>query len=360
MNKADKYILGLYWSAFIAGLLVFVTLFFATDMMSFISRFAQTDSSVIVKYYSYYLPEIVHKMIPVATLVGTIMVLSTLNKGSELIALFASGMSLFRVCRYVFISILFIAVLDYLMSDRLLPLFSRQKNYIYYNEITKKPDQFQTIKTDRIWYRSQNNLFNIKTLTATGNVAQGLTIYFFDEAWKLIQLITAEEVELNGKQWLLKNGSVSVFSAESSFPMVSEFDTKSISMSEDAQDLRNTGQTSDMLNQTELYRFITKNKQAGLDTIRYEVEFHSKFSFALAGLVMSLLAIPFLVGDVRHGGSMVKNVGICLALVMSYWVLYSSAQTIGNHGQIPPLLAAWGANLFMAILGVYFLLRLRR
>lgn len=360
MNKADRYILSLFWTYFAAGLLIFVTLFLATDMMSALVKFNGVSSSAFIHYYLFYFPEIAHKMIPVATVVGTVMTISSLNKGSELIALFAAGLSLFRVSRFIFISILLIAILDYGLSDRLLPVFSKQKNYIYYNDIAKKPGQFQTIKTDRIWYRSKNNLFNIKTLNATGNKAQGLTLYFFDENWKLLQLITADEVDLNGKQWVLHNGSISVFDKDSSFPLFSEYAEKTISMSEDAQDLRNTGQTSDLLNQSELSRFIRKNKEAGLDTIRYEVELYSKWSFALAGLVMSLLAIPFLVGNARHGGSMVKNISICLGLIMGYWILYSSAQTIGQHGQIPPFIAAWGANIIMGTFGGYFLLRLRR
>ena len=360
MNRADRYILGLFWTTFIAGLLVFVTLFLATDMMSALVRFNSADTSSFIKYYLFYFPEIMHRMIPVATVVGTVMTISTLNKGSELIALFASGLSLFRVSRWIFISILFIAVLDYGLADQLLPIFSKQKNYIYYTDIAKKPGQFQTIKTNKIWYRSKNNLFNIQTLNATGNRAEGLTLYFFDESWKLLQLITAKSVDLNGKLWVLHDGSISVFTTESSFPMLTEFVDKTVSMSEDAQDLRNTGQTSDLLTQSELSRFIHKNKEAGLDTIRYEVELYSKLSFALAGLVMSILAIPFLVGEVRHGGSMVKNVTICLGLVMGYWILYSSAQTVGQHGQLPPIIAAWGANLIMGSLGGYFLLRLKR
>lgn len=360
MNRADRYILGLFWTTFIAGLLVFVTLFLATDVMSALVRYNTADTNSFIKYYLFYLPEIIHRMIPVATVVGTVMTISTLNKGSELIALFASGLSLFRISRWIFISILLVSILDYGLADRLLPLFSKQKNYIYYTEIAKKPGQFQTIKTDKIWYRSKNNLFNIQTLNSTGNRAQGLTLYFFDENWKLLQLITAKDVDLNGKQWVLHEGSISVFTTESSFPMLTEFKQKTVSMSEDAQDLRNTGQTSDLLTQSELSRFIRKNKEAGLDTIRYEVEYYSKLSFALAGLVMSILAIPFLVGEVRHGGSMVKNVSICLGLVMGYWILYSSAQTVGQHGQLPPLIAAWGANLIMGSLGGYFLLRLKR
>lgn len=359
MGRIDRYILGLFWTFFASSLLIFITLFLATDVMSALVRFSDVSSTSLIKYYSYYLPEIIHRMIPIACVVGTVMSISTMNKGSELIALFASGLSLFRIARWIFISVLVVCALDYILSDRLLPVFAKQKNYVYYNEVVKNPSRFQTIKTDRIWYRSKNTIFNIKTLSGTGQIAQGLTLYFFDENWKLIQLISAKSVELNGSQWILHNGTLSVFQEGSSFPLMDVFDEKTISMSEDAQDLRNTGQTSDLLTQHELSQFITKNKDAGLDTVRYEVEYYSKFSFAIAGLVMSLLALPFLVGHSRSGGGMVKNIGITLGLVLGYWVLYSSGQTIGQHGQMPPIIAAWGANIMMLLFGAFFLLRRR-
>lgn len=360
MGRIDRYILGLYWTFFISSLLVFITLFLATDAMSSLVRFTNAEGSALIKYYLYYIPEIINRMLPIACVVGIVMTISTMNKGSELTALFAAGMSLFRVARFIFLSVIFISILGYLLSDHILPLFAREKSYIYYNEITKNPSKFQTIKTDRIWYRSKNTIFNIKALSGTGQIAQGLTLYFFDENWKLIQLITAKTVELNVSQWILHDGTLSVFQDGSSFPLLDEFKEKTISMTEDAQDLRNTGQTSDMLTQQELSKFISKNKDAGLDTIRYEVEYYSKFSYAFAGLVMSLLALPFLVGHSRSGGGVVKNIGVVLALVVSYWVLYSSSQTLGQHGKIPPLISAWGANIIMLLFSSYFLLRVRK
>ena len=128
MNKADRYILSLFWTFFAAGLLVFITLFLATDMMSALVKFNGVSTSSFIQYYLFYFPEIAHKMIPVATVVGTVMTISSLNKGSELIALFASGLSLFRIARFIFISILLIAILDYGLSDRLLPVFAKQKS----------------------------------------------------------------------------------------------------------------------------------------------------------------------------------------------------------------------------------------
>lgn len=121
-------------------------------------------------------------------------------------------------------------------------------------------------------------------------------------------------------------------------------------MNEEAQDLQSSGQTSEMLSQKELERFIEKNKEAGLDTIRYEVDYHSKLAFAFAGLVMTILGIPFSVTKGRSGGVMM-NVGICIGLVFLYWIFYNSSITLGTHGHLKPILAGWIPNFVMISLG---------
>ena len=359
LNRIDRYLLGLFWAAFIAGLLIFVTLFVATDAMSALVKYKDAASLTLIKYYIYFIPEIIYKMLPIACVMGTVMTISSLNKGSELVALFASGMSLFRIARVLFISIILICGFSYFLSDQLMPVFAKKKNFIFYNELEKNPAKFQTIKTNKIWYRSKNSIFNIKTLNAEGNRAQGLTLYFFSPGWELIQMLTADSVLMSGSQWILQNGTVTVFSKDSSFPMNDKFIEKTIVMTEDAQDLRSTGQTSDLLTQAELSRFISKNKEAGLDTIKYEVDFNSKFSFALAGLVMSLLALPFCVAQAR-GGGMMKNVGISLGLVLVYWIFYSTSQTLGIRNHLAPVVAAWLPNVSMTALGITLLLRANR
>ncbi len=359
MNRVDRYILGLFWGFSVAAILVLVVLFLATDVLSMLVRSSDISGLVLIRYYSYYIPEIIHRMIPICTVVGTVMTIASLNKGSELIALFACGLSLFRISRSIFASIVVICLLDYGLSDQLIPAFTKQKNFVYYNEIVKTPGRYQTVKNEKIWYRSKNTIYNIKTLNADGNLAFGLTLYFFDESWRLIQLLTAERVLMEGQNWKLENGTISVFEEASSFPLFDRFTEKSIQMTEDAHDLRSTGQTSDLLTQAELKQYISRNKDAGLDTTSFEVEYHTKFSFALAGLVMSLLALPFGVGHAR-GGGMMRNIGICLGLVLSYWIFYSSAQALGNHGLVLPLIAAWAPNIVMGSVGSFFLLRLNK
>ncbi len=359
IQRIDRYLLGLFWGAFIAGLLVFVTLFVATDAMGSIVKYKDAGALTLIRYYGFLIPEIIYKMLPIACVVGTVMTISSLNKGSELVALFAAGMSLFRISRVIFLSIIVICIFNYFLSDQIMPVFAKQKNFILFNDLEKNPTKYQMIKTNKIWYRSKNSIFNIKTLNAEGNKAQGLTLYFFTDGWELVQMMTAESVLMDGSQWNLQNGTVTVFSKDSSFPLNDKFQEKTIVMTQDAQDLRSTGQTSELLTQAELSHFIGKNKEAGLDTIKYEVDFHSKFSFSLAGLVMSLLALPFCVGKAR-GGGMMKSIGICMGLVVFYWIFYNVSQTLGIRNNLAPVVAAWLPNVIMSALGTTLLLRAKR
>jgi lipopolysaccharide export system permease protein len=359
MNRIDRYTSWLFIGYFLGGLLIFVTIFTAVDAMSTLVNYKDVALGSLLEYYSFMAPEIIQKMLPIACLLGVILTLSTMNKANELVALFASGMSLLRICLPMLAGVALISLAGFVVGDRLMPTMTKKKNYIFYNDIKKKPNMFSMVKTNRIWYRSRNSIFNIKTLSADGTKAQGLTMYLFSDDWDLLQMMTADAVSLNGQNWTLFDGSVTIFTKDSSFPLTSQFKTKNIVMSEDSKDLQSTGQTSDMLSQSELKKFIDKNKEAGLDTLAYEVDYQSKYSFAFAGLVMCLLGIPFTVGRARSGGTML-NAGISIALVFAYYVLYSSGITLGQHGSLPPLVAAWIPNVMMLSLAGFLIVRAKR
>ncbi|MCB0407528.1 MAG: LPS export ABC transporter permease LptG [Bdellovibrionales bacterium] len=355
----DKYVAKLFILFFGAGLLIFTTLFLAVDFLSFAARFSDAGFDALLKYYGYFTPSIIYQMIPVASLLSTVFTLSTLNKSNELVALFSSGMSLARVSAPMLVIVAGLSVFSFWLGDRVLPHFEQKKNYVYYVELKKKPGLYSTVNTDKIWYRSENILFNIQTLNPDDSTAQGMTLYYFNEAWDLVQLITAKTVSMLENVWVLKNGTVTLFVQDESFPLTKSFKEKQISMNEDVADLKASSRASTIMSLGELRRFIKKNKEAGLDTIRYEVDYHSKFGFAFASLVMALMGIPFSVSKQRSGGLFV-NAGICIALAFLYWALYSSAITLGKHGVISPFFAAWVPNILSLSGSIYLLLRLNK
>ncbi|MCB9025507.1 MAG: LPS export ABC transporter permease LptG [Bdellovibrionaceae bacterium] len=343
---------------FFAGLLVFVTIFLAVDFMGAFARY-EVSIQVLMKYYAYSIPMIIYQLIPVGCLLATVFTLSMFNKNSELIAMFSVGLSLARVSAPMLAIISLISVFSFWMGDYLLPEFSKQKNYVYYVDIKKKPGLYSTVKTDKIWYRSENILFNIKSLNADEKKAYGITLYFFNEDWHLVQLIKANSVDLKGSVWTLKKGQVTLFSKDLDYPVSKPFVSKNIHMNEDVADLEDSSSSGDVMNQEQLKKFIKKNKEAGLDTLRYEVDFHSKYGFAFAAFVMSMIGIPFSVKRQRSGG-LFLNIGICMGLAFLYWVLFSSFVTMGKHGLIPPIIAAWGPNVLGILISFILLVRLKQ
>jgi lipopolysaccharide export system permease protein len=164
---------------------------------------------------------------------------------------------------------------------------------------------------------------------------------------------------MHGNHWELKNGLVTLFAAESSFPLTKSFRSKTITMNEDLTDIQSTSNSSNIMSLKELGRFIDRNKEAGLDTLRYEVDYHAKFGFAFAGFVMSVLGVPFSVQNQRSGGTF-RQVGVCLLLAFLYWIAYSSGLTLGAHAVLPPIVAAWGPNILALIAAVFLFRRLNR
>lgn len=268
-------------------------------------------------------------------------------------------MSLARISFPILVLVVLISAVGFWVNDRLLPRVNQQRNYVLYVEIQKRPGLYSTVKTNRIWYRSGNVLFNIKTLQADKGLAQGLTMYFFDNSWRLIQMITARDVSLQGTNWELSDGTVTVFTEDSNVPLAQNFKKKTISVSEETADIQKSAQSTETLSVAELRRFISRNKEAGLDTLRYEVDYHAKFAFAFAAFVMSFLGIPFSVTWQRSGGA-AFNVGATIALAFIYWAAFNSGITLGQHGALPPLVAVWLPNIAMVALSGVFFARLKR
>ena len=302
--------------------------------------------SVLGRYYAAYCFEILYQFIPVAALVGTVFTLSTLNKSRELTALFSLGMSLNRVLIPILFWIMIFVGFSFYIGDQVIPATKKKRDYIYLVEMKKQPGKFSTVKTDKIWYRSDDIIFNVRLLNAQEKKAYGVTFYYFSPDWKLQQMIHSSEAIIKNDGWELQKGTITLFVDDYSTPLVKTFETKLVAMNEELSDIQTTSSASDFLSFSELGKYIDKNKEAGLNMTSFEVDYHNKLSFPFTILVMALVGVPFVIAHQRSGG-MAKNIGLILLMTFSFWVMHSSSMSMGKHGQIPALLATWGPNLIM-------------
>jgi lipopolysaccharide export system permease protein len=54
-----------------------------------------------------------------------------------------------------------------------------------------------------------------------------------------------------------------------------------------------------------------------------------------------------------------QGIGIGLIIGFSYWLVYAFGMSLGRSGILPPLLAAWFANILFALASVILVPRVR-
>lgn len=354
----DRYIARHFLFYFLAGLMVFVTLFLTIDFITSTSKYS-VDLAVFGRYYFYFAFEIIYQLIPVACLMATVFTISSLNKNSELVVMFSLGLSLLRVSLPIITLVTLSSLGVFFLSNEFMTTVIDKKNQIFYSDMKKKPWMYATSKQENIWYRSGQNIFSINLLNAKEEKAFGVTAYTFSLDWRLQQILEAKEAQIKDGQWALERGHITVFYDEASAPITEPFDQRTLTLGEDVIDIKTSSKASSSMGVRELKKYIERNKEAGLNTTAFEVDYHAKYSFVFTAIVMVLIGIPFSISNNRTGGVLV-NLQICLLLTLVYWAIYSSGLTLGRYGVISPMLAAWGPNMMMILFGYFLIWRQKK
>lgn len=355
----DRYILKSFVFYLLAGLTVFVTLFMAIDFVTATSKY-DVGLFTFAKYYFYYTFEILSQLVPVACLLGTLFTLGTLNKNSELVAMFSMGMSLIRISVPILTATAVLSMLFFLISNQFITRLVDKKNYIYYVEMKKKPQMYSTSKQENIWYRSGQNIFNINLLNPKDEKASGVTVYTFSPQWTLQQILEAKEAIVTTGLWTLTQGKITVFFDDFSAPVAETFKQRTLSVGEDVIDIKSNTKASAIMSVGELRRYISRNKDAGLNTTPFEVDYFAKFSYTFTSIVMVLLGVAFSIGASPRAGGVLVNLQKCLLVTIAYWGVYSSSITLGKHGSMTPMIAAWGPNVLMMLLAAFLIWRQKK
>jgi lipopolysaccharide export system permease protein len=83
-----------------------------------------------------------------------------------------------------------------------------------------------------------------------------------------------------------------------------------------------------------------------------------RFAKAAIPIIMVLIGIPF---ALQRGRNASFSLGIVISLIIfvAYFILYAVFAVFGAIAVLPPLIAAWAANILMALIGAWFFLRMQ-
>lgn len=311
--------------------------------------------SLLLQITMYMLVSFLPACIPISLLFSILLTLGRMSSDSEIIAFKASGLNLWHILAPTITFSLVIALTSVYISFYAAPWGNRAFE-ILINRLsnTKAAANLQE-------GTFAEGYFDLVIYAGKVNNRQGLLedVFIYDERDPSNPItIISEEGKLveadpdfpgRGVTLRLLNGNIHK-NSEKNYAKV-DFQTYDISLSNASADaIMEKSPPSLTLDDIRLglNNPLTKEEQ------RHSllVEFHKRLSLAAACLVFGLLGVG--VGTITNRRS-VRSSGLVVSLVIMvlYWVIYISGDSLAREGSLPVWLAMWMANIIFAAFGVW-------
>ncbi len=354
----DRYLVREYVTFMGIGLAVAAALFIVIDLLKTLDKYLRVKPPLvyILEHFAYRLPAALHDGLPVVMLVATIFLFLTLSRYHELTALKAAGVSLYRVSAPVLGVGLVVAIGAGLFQELALPVLNERGEEVDRVKIRgQAPRHLQS--RQRLWVRSADTRFyRVELLNPGTNDLYGVTILELDREFRLTGRLDARRAHWTAGGWELSDGAYREIGPEGKVQTV-PFGWTALDLKEELEDFLRIQKPVSTMSFWELRDYIGQLEAAGFQIRKYLVELYSKLSFPLVNLVMVLVAIPFALQSPR-GGRLV-GIGLAIVIMAGYLVVHYVALAFARADLLPPLIAAWTANVIFVGIGVSLLLRAR-
>jgi lipopolysaccharide export system permease protein len=354
----DRYLVREYLAFMGIGLAVAATLFVMIDLLQTLNRYLRSKPPLlyIFEHFAYRVPVALHEGLPVVMLVATLFLFLTLNRHHELTALKAAGISLYRVSAPILGLGLAVAVVAGLFQELALPVLNERGDEVDRVKIRgEMPRQLQS--RYRLWVRSGDSRFyRVELLNPGTNDMYGVTVLEVDREFRLVGRLDARRAHWTEAGWELSEGAYREIDADGKVETV-PFGATALDLKEEIEDFVRIEKQVSTMSFWELKDYIGRLESAGFQVRKYLVELYSKLSFPLVNLVMVLVAIPFSLQSPR--GGRLFGIGLAIAIMAGYLVIHYVALAFARADLLPPLIAAWVANIVFTGIGLSLMLRAR-
>jgi lipopolysaccharide export system permease protein len=333
-------------------------LFVVVDLAQTLDRFLRVKPPIayILEHFVYRLPAWLHDGLPIVMLVATIFLFLTLTRYHELTALKAAGVSLYRISAPIILLGLGVAAVAGLFQELLLPSLNERGEEVDRVKIRGQLPRHMQSRA-RLWLRGSDTRFYRVELLAPGTAdLHGVTILELTPDFRLHSRLDARRAHWGGDAWELKEGAFREVRPDGQIESV-PFTVSTLNLDERIEDFTQIQKPVSAMSYAELSEYVRKLEAAGFHAKKYMVELYAKLAFPLVNLIMVLIAIPFALEAPRS--TRLFGIGLAIVIMVGYVVVHQAAVALARADLLPPLLAAWTANVIFLGLGLSLLARAR-
>jgi lipopolysaccharide export system permease protein len=336
----------------------FLTVSVIVDLFERLDTFIDHDVAwlTILHYYVATLPNLFVLILPVACLIAALFALGGMARRNELIAMTASGISLYRILVPVWIAGALLSVAGLGFTVKLVPWGNHVSTVIYDHEIKGRPRISGSIRRDLNYLGADGRFYLIRRFDGDAGNMDDVVVQQFAEG-TLVRRIDANKADWEEDHWIFRDGFIRRFVDDrvQAEPFAEHvFDE----ITEKPEDFLRLVKEPDEMSLRELRAHVKRTEASGGDATKLKVDEHMRYSFPFASFIVMLLGAP-LTGAIRRGGHAL-GFGLALLVSFTYYVLLEVGKTFGYNATFPPGLAAWLPNIVFAALGVLGLFKTQK
>ena len=157
------------------------------------------------------LPTFAGQLLPIAALIGALLALGNLARGSELVVMRASGITTARFCWWLAVAGIILAVLMVSMSEFVAPPMEKYARQL---KVFSKFSEFSFAGNRGTWVRDGDTVVSVEQQSSASRFG-GVQLFRFDAKRRLVTVARAESASVNRENtWRLENYSETRFSPD--------------------------------------------------------------------------------------------------------------------------------------------------
>jgi lipopolysaccharide export system permease protein len=368
MGMLDRYVIWQYVRTVLFGLIAFSVIFILVDMIENLDDFIDqnVEYQYIFLYYVYFLPKIFSLMVPVAMLLSALFVVGRMSSNNELTIIKCAGRGLYRFMLPLLVVGVVVSGMMLFFDGWLVPRINAERLDLEREHMKKHLGSGG--RHNMFFQDSGNRIVSVEYYDEASAVARRVRVQTFDEAdpTHLLQRLDAERMEWReaGHEWVAFIVIQRSFKSDTMIPIqqretMQRMDSVSIGrLTLTPEVIVRMQQNPEEMELKQFHDYIERQRLAGSDIARLQVDFHGKIAFPFASLIVIFFGVPF--AAVKRRGGLAVQFGTSIFMLFIYMVSQKLSQIFGYSGHVDPLLAAWLPNLLFLAAGLVIMVRVRK
>nr|WP_281070720.1 LPS export ABC transporter permease LptG [Oceaniglobus trochenteri] len=339
---------------------VFLAILMLLDLVEQVRKF----SSETVRFVDMlglamlHVPESLYRILPLIMILATLTLFLSLARTSELVVTRASGRSALRSLTAPVIVALIIGAVAVAVFNPIVAATSKQYE-LTAGRYAATPASVLSISRDGLWLRqgddASQTVISAQRANLDGTELYNVTFIGFGATGGPALRLEAGKATLADGAWQLTGVKEWRFDSDNPERDATLYPQYTLASNLTPSRILDSFATPSAIPIWELPRFIAQLESAGFSARKHLMWLHMELSLPLLLAAMVLVGAGFTMRHTRFGrtGLMVL---LALAMGFSLYFIRNFAQILGENGQIPVLLAAWGPPVAALLLPLGLLL----